>query len=74
MKKYVQLLCYMNYLQWIKDFYLTEHMFGYHLATLPFLATLPSPENFVNLVHVFKMHYNINLIFKEYFYIEKFIN
>ena len=39
-----------------------------HTAREPFnlnnILVLPFHENFVNLVHVFKMHYNINLIFK----------
>ena len=37
--------------------------FNSHTANNNILV-LPFHENFVNLVHVFKMHYNINLIFK----------
>ena len=52
--------------------------FNSHTAREPFnlnnILVLLFHENFVNLVHVFKMHYNINLIFKNTFFIEKFIN
>ena len=38
--------------------------FNSHTAREPFnlnnILVLPFHENFVNLVHVFKMHYNIN--------------
>ena len=42
--------------------------FNSHTASEPFnlnnILVLSFHENFVNLVHVFKVHYNINLIFK----------
>ena len=51
-----------------KDYNNALKTFNSHTALEPFdfnnILVLPFHENFVKLVHVFKMYYNINLIFK----------